>query len=103
VHAGHVSQAVLDRLEEPVTVEARPPPAPCATRSNWHSVETLVVVLAAITMAAVIAGCSPGRAAGGIWWAAVTATSRGGWSRNAVVAWTAAWHRHLLRGRVKPR
>ncbi|CAL9775109.1 unnamed protein product [Musa acuminata subsp. burmannicoides] len=60
-----LARAVLDRLEDPVTVEARPPPpAACATRSTWHSVETLVVVLAAITMAAVIAGVFA-RACGG--------------------------------------
>ncbi|KAG6525230.1 uncharacterized protein LOC122049393 [Zingiber officinale] len=38
--------------------QALPPPSPCAMRSpsTWHSLETLAVVLALITMAAVIAG-----------------------------------------------
>ncbi|KAG6529073.1 uncharacterized protein LOC122039969 [Zingiber officinale] len=38
--------------------QALPPPPPCGMRSpsTWHSLETLAVVLALITMAAVIAG-----------------------------------------------
>ncbi|WOK92419.1 hypothetical protein Cni_G01110 [Canna indica] len=59
---------LLERLENSspaaaVTVAALPPP-PCVTRSTWHSVETLVVVVAVITMAAVIAGVFA-RACGG--------------------------------------
>lgn len=68
-------------------MSASTPPPPYGPRSTWHSVETLVVVLAVITMAAVVAGVFA-RACGG--------------GRRDVEGWVESRCRSCLDGGVPP-